>query len=425
MLEILRFPDLPEHVDPEERFRIRMVRRLSVVTPVVVSLALLVRNLIQPLDRVQGLSTLVVLGILVASALIVLKGRSARPGAMVYLFGCWLLIVLAALHFGGIRTPGIFLIVLLPIFGATLLGASNLLPLTLLALVTLIWIAWLDAIGKLPPLGIAGGGQIGLYASTIGFLTLLSAWVASSYERARKDAEERLLQSSRSLEMGVLSDGISHEINNPMTAILTGLYVLEREIPAGQGRPPRVDAVLRQMRTAADRVNGVTTLLHDLARDGEDFKKTAGVPVGAVVTDALALSKERLSAAGVRMDVVEPLSPAKVVADKGQLVRVLIELMNNSAEAVATQPEKWIRISTRPSQGAVEIAVEDSGPGLSPELKKRLFTPFLTTKRPGKGLGLALAVSARAIQAQGGRLYLDESAERTTFVVSLPVSGGH
>src|SRR5262249_34026595 len=104
-----------------------------------------------------------------------------------------------------------------------------------------------------------------------------------------------------------------------------------------------------------------------------------------------------------------------------QIGQVLLNLLSNAFDAVEHAPEKWVALSFSHQDGRVEIAIEDSGPGIPGDLRQRMFQPFFTTKPVGKGTGLGLSISHGIIHAHGGSLVLDESSDHTRFVMSLPL----
>jgi signal transduction histidine kinase len=100
----------------------------------------------------------------------------------------------------------------------------------------------------------------------------------------------------------------------------------------------------------------------------------------------------------------------------------LLNLLNNAHDAVEKVPDRWIRISAADLGKDVEIRVADSGPGISPGLRERIFQPFFTTKDVGKGTGLGLSVAKGIIESHAGWLGLNPSPEETCFVIQLPKS---
>jgi C4-dicarboxylate-specific signal transduction histidine kinase len=148
------------------------------------------------------------------------------------------------------------------------------------------------------------------------------------------------------------------------------------------------------------------------------------VPVAAVVERARALVF-----AGVRdgPDVVvhRGVDELDVAADQDRLVQVLVNLLQNAHDAVDRRSDGHVVVQARMDEGHVEITIDDDGPGLPPQVQRRLFEPFTTTKPPGEGTGLGLYTSYMLVQAMGGTLRLEDREERgTRATVRLPAASG-
>jgi signal transduction histidine kinase len=143
--------------------------------------------------------------------------------------------------------------------------------------------------------------------------------------------------------------------------------------------------------------------------------------VEGAVHDTVALVRPHQALRDVELAVeVEDGLPAVALASE-QLIQVLLNLVLNAADSVGSGGH--IRVAAAPSAAGVVLTVEDDGPGIAPEVRDRLFEPFVTTKEVGKGSGLGLAVCRGLIEASGGTIALDESATRgAKFVIELPRS---
>lgn len=102
-----------------------------------------------------------------------------------------------------------------------------------------------------------------------------------------------------------------------------------------------------------------------------------------------------------------------------QVSQVLLNLLNNSRDAIEKLEERWIRIGVGASRGVVRITVADSGTGLTPKIRSRVMEPFFTTKKNGKGTGLGLSVSRKILESHGGQLVLADT-KNTCFIMKLP-----
>jgi signal transduction histidine kinase len=225
-------------------------------------------------------------------------------------------------------------------------------------------------------------------------------------------AQTELVSSERLATVGRLAAGVAHEVGNPLSGIL-GYLSLARM----RASTPELREYLDRIDHEVQRIDGIVRGLLDLGRPGASAR--GPVDVGQVVRTCVELVRAAPELA--RVDVDFALEPGLLArADAGPLSQILINLLLNAAQAMGGQGR--VRVSTRREGDAVRLAVEDTGPGIPPEVMPRLFEPFFTTKE-GKGTGLGLAVSLNLAQGMGGRL----SAENVPgggarFSVHLPAA---
>jgi len=246
--------------------------------------------------------------------------------------------------------------------------------------------------------------------------------------RAGLDRAERLAA------VGRLAAGVSHEVGNPIAALLAFLDLV--------GRDPGLGAASREhLARAAQQGERVRRILRQLL----DFSKPArGAPgwldLAEAARETLDLVRAQRRYAGVGFAVVTDPHAPRAWADPGAVGQILLNLVLNAADAVREGGEPRVELRVRgaalvPRAGegaeatrgrqrldAVECAVCDAGPGIPEEDRERIFDPFFTTKPPGQGTGLGLANSLRLAEEQGGALELARAPEgfRTAFVLRLP-----
>lgn len=244
----------------------------------------------------------------------------------------------------------------------------------------------------------------------------------------RKNAEEKLrlarldlAHASRLAMVGQLVASISHEVNQPLTAIHynagAGLQQMERRAPNIPLLREVLSDILNQSKRARDIIERVRVLAarRPLERQAVDPNDVAGEIVRLVEVEA------RRRGVIVRAELGASL-PA-ITADRVSLQQVLLNLIINAMDAVAdVAPEhREIRVRTRHLADTVEFAVRDEGPGIPADRLARLFDAFFTTKPEGLGLGLAIARSI--VEAHDGKIWAENHAGRgVTFHVALPVS---
>ncbi|MBI4954163.1 MAG: PAS domain S-box protein [Myxococcales bacterium] len=235
----------------------------------------------------------------------------------------------------------------------------------------------------------------------------------------QRRAREQLVVSDRLASLGLLAAGVAHEINNPLAAILGNLDLLELRLPAAAPGVPGLAEPLRQARAAAARVRQVVRDLHVFARDEE--RVLGPVDIRQVLDTTVRLAEcETRHRARVRCDYA---GGSLVHGDEARLGQVFLNLIVNAAQAIEPgDPEgNEIGVATRalaPDRLAVEVS--DTGRGIARADRARLFSPFFTTKPPGEGLGLGLAISHRIVSSLGGCIEVESEPGRgTTFRVLL------
>jgi len=243
----------------------------------------------------------------------------------------------------------------------------------------------------------------------------------------QKRLQAQLMVSDRMVSIGTLAAGVAHEINNPLTAVIGNLdLVLESlDEPPGVGSE-EMRSALRDAREAAGRVRQIARDLKVLSRAEEDTRTP--VDIHRVIDSSLrmAWNEIRHRAQFVRdFGTVLPVD-----ANESRLSQVFLNLFINAAQAipVGKADENEIRVVTRMDDGGRVIAeVHDTGPGIPPEIRDRIFSPFFTTKPVGVGTGLGLAICQRIITSLGGEIAVESApGHGTIFRIALPstLSGG-
>jgi nitrogen-specific signal transduction histidine kinase/CheY-like chemotaxis protein len=241
---------------------------------------------------------------------------------------------------------------------------------------------------------------------------------------ARKLAED----SARLAVVGTLAAGAAHEINNPLTYIQANLSWVGEELQAlGADRPPGERArleesarALAEARQGSERIREIIAGLRVFSR--KDEPSLGPTDVTQAVKMALQLTTTQRSNQAPTVTHFSPVAP--VLANARQLERVFVNLMVNAAQAIpdGQSSTNQISVTVRPgSAGEVVVEVEDTGEGMTPEVRAHLFEPFFTTKAVGVGTGLGLSICHGTVTSFGGRLEVKSELGRgSTFRVVLP-----
>lgn len=239
----------------------------------------------------------------------------------------------------------------------------------------------------------------------------------------QRHLEAQLLMTDRLISMGTLAAGIAHEINNPLAAVIANVTIALEEVArmptTGLGTGELLDG-LRDTRDAAQQIRQIVRDLKVYARDDEDVRQEFDL--------------HRMLDSVARMAWHEVRQRARLVKDYGgvltivgsesRMSQVFLNLVINAAQAIGpgSAEQNEIRILTsRGPDGHVIVEVRDTGSGIAPEVQRRLFTPFVTTKPVGSGTGLGLAICQRIVSSVGGEItFTTEVDKGTTFRVWLP-----
>lgn len=248
----------------------------------------------------------------------------------------------------------------------------------------------------------------------------------------RKRVEERLARLQDELAhvtrlstLGEMATGLAHELNQPLTAVINNLDAGRRLLRAERAAMPEVAAAIGEAMGEAARAGRILQRLRSFVRRGEAERTL--VDVNRLVTEVVELAAADLRARRVRLELELGTGLPPVSADAIQVQQVVLNLLWNAVEALGQggEGERRIVIQTeRAGEREVEVAVSDTGPGLTAEVRGRLFDQFFTTKQSGMGLGLP--ISRSIVEAHGGRLWADatdpEPAGGATFRFTLPVA---
>jgi signal transduction histidine kinase len=241
-------------------------------------------------------------------------------------------------------------------------------------------------------------------------------------EQAKIQAERLLERSEKLATLGTLTAGIAHEIRNPLTSLKARLYTLEKHVQATPAAKRDIDIISAEIL----RLEHIVQDALSFARPAEP--KLEPLAAGQMLHEVEGLMLADLDRRGVRL-IVEPGPELLIRGDSGHLKQVVINLVRNAAEAIVSPGTVTLRVrAARAMLGgcetdAVILEVSDTGEGIPPDVERRLFDPFFSTKETGTGLGLPIA--ARIIEKHGGMLqYETRPGLGTTFGVVLPRERG-
>jgi signal transduction histidine kinase len=231
------------------------------------------------------------------------------------------------------------------------------------------------------------------------------------------DIQKVMMQQDKLASIGRLAAGVAHEINNPLTTILTSAMLIQEDTDSE-------DPNYQELQTIADealRCRKIVSSLLDFARQSKPVKKQHNL--NDVVKESVVLTKKQAAFQDVTLEqsLAEDLPAANM--DKDQLEQAIINLILNAIEV--TDPGGKVTISTKfvSETDTIELEVCDTGEGISEENMARIFDPFFTTKESGTGLGLA--ITHGIIEQHGGTIKAkSKQGQGTSFTVEFPLDHG-
>nr|WP_241810480.1 ATP-binding protein [Enterovibrio norvegicus] len=230
--------------------------------------------------------------------------------------------------------------------------------------------------------------------------------------------QDELVQAGKLAALGQLSVGITHEINQPLTAVNSHIRSAQRWLE--QDRPDKVQNNLEKIQGLLEKVAAITKHLRAFSRKSDG--KVDNVLLDEVIRDAIGLFETRQTSVLIEYEKVEE---QWVWANRIRLEQVLVNLISNALDAVENQPNPRVAIVVKGTEKGVQFSVKDNGLGIPSGDLSYLFDPFYTRKEVGKGLGLGLSIAYNIIQGFGGTIAVESlEHEGTEFIVTLQ-KGNH
>jgi two-component system NtrC family sensor kinase len=230
-------------------------------------------------------------------------------------------------------------------------------------------------------------------------------------------AQAQLIHSEKLASLGRMAAGVAHEINSPLTGIVTFGHLLLKRFPPGTQEHEDIQVIIEQANRCSSIIRGLLGFARASAMD------KAPTDVNDVINHALNIVKNKADFFNIKLITDFDPTLARVKADPSQLQQVFLNLIMNAADAIEGHGTITILTRNLDQGGAefIEIEVTDTGPGITDENLEKIFEPFFTTKPVGKGTGLGLAVTHGIIQEHGGKISIKTKlGEGTSFFIRLP-----
>ena len=238
-------------------------------------------------------------------------------------------------------------------------------------------------------------------------------------EQQLRQAQSELIQAAKMAVLGQMSAGMTHELNQPLTALRT--MADNARVLIERGRLPEASANLATISQLVARMGLITGQLRQFARKTDATLQA--VPVAAAITGALFLVERRVEQERINFRMSMRDHDVHALCDSNRLEQVLVNLFTNALDAMQDSEVRQLTVTVERTDERVMIGVTDSGPGVPADIRAHLFEPFFTTKPQGQGLGLGLAISEQIVREFGGLLRVETApAGGARFIIELPLA---
>jgi C4-dicarboxylate-specific signal transduction histidine kinase len=238
-------------------------------------------------------------------------------------------------------------------------------------------------------------------------------------EHELREKQEQLVQTAKLATIGELTTGVAHELNNPLNNI--GLYIgnVLDLIALDRWDEERIERDLDRARQQLVKATEIISHLRTFGRAAP--RDRVSVEINGVIESSVSLFSEQFRLSEIELIVELAAENPCVLGNSIQLEQVMLNLLNNSRDAVAGAKQKRIDVSSATEGDSVLLTVEDSGPGIPPDLEERIFDPFFTTKEVGEGTGLGLSIVYGIVKDHEGQIFASNTKRGARFVIQLPL----
>jgi C4-dicarboxylate-specific signal transduction histidine kinase len=239
-------------------------------------------------------------------------------------------------------------------------------------------------------------------------------------EEALLEAQDKLAHVTRTQALGELAAAIAHEVNQPLTAIVTNANFSLRELKGSTANLDELRTAITEIVNDGARASAVLSRIRGLL--GRESPRRTELEINEIIQEVITLLRNELTRNRVSLRTELAAGLPRVSGDPVQLQQVLINLIMNAIEAMRTSAERprELLIRSAKSPDGVLVQVQDSGPGIEPRLADRIFEPFFTTK--AEGIGMGLSISHSIIESHGGHLSIVPVSQGARLQFTLPVS---
>jgi C4-dicarboxylate-specific signal transduction histidine kinase len=235
-----------------------------------------------------------------------------------------------------------------------------------------------------------------------------------------QELRERMSSVDKLVSLGIMASEIAHEIRNSLTSI-QGNNLLMRSVQTADEKGSQcVSQYTRRIEDSIFRISKIIQEVQKLSSE-EAAEPLQRIAVGPLTMDVLTLCGDYLRSKGVHKKIDDIPESLCVNGNAIQLSQLLVNLIQNAADAIENLDDRWIHVSWCLQGERIVLSIVDSGSGVPIDLQSQIFKPFFTTKVPGKGTGLGLSIATKIIESHGGTIAIDPDCANTKFVLTFPL----
>jgi two-component system, NtrC family, sensor kinase len=244
-------------------------------------------------------------------------------------------------------------------------------------------------------------------------------------EKAQDELEvqrSKAVYSAKMASLGEMAAGIAHEINNPLTVIITSAELLMEIITESNISVDTVNNYSEKIQKMAERISKIVKGLKNISRDS-DSDPFLDTQIKSVIDETLEFCMAKFKKDNIVINVSDYDENLTLKCRATEIAQVLLNLLGNSYDAIKDaniEGEKWIQINIEDTEDRIKMDIIDCGKGIPDDIREKIMQPFFTTKEIGKGTGLGIPISKGLIESHRGTFEIDANSENTKFVIILP-----
>ena len=239
---------------------------------------------------------------------------------------------------------------------------------------------------------------------------------------SQKEIEYNLNHSAKLESIGLMACGIAHEINNPLAIISALNQKIKKNIGTLSVGNSCREEMAKDLIKVDSTINRISKIIQDVkyySRDSTNENYEL-ISLQNLIDDLIRFSENRMNQKNIKFMLECKVLGLKLYCQKTALSQVLINLINNSIDAIEQLEEKWINLKIEKNENTIRLAIIDSGKGIDLNIQGKIMSPFFTTKEVGKGTGIGLGICLSIIRNHQGKFFLEKNAINTTFIIELP-----